>query len=120
MTPIIDELRTLSARRSASDALRRLHGEVPSLSASEIVNRVNDLSAATHAAESAGASEAEALARHAEEAAIAAADSAQDVEETAAALEEHGIEHTLHITEGAHSWDVWRAYLLELAPLLFK
>ena len=30
------------------------------------------------------------------------------------------IEHTSHFTEGAHEWRVWRNYLNELAPLLFK
>ncbi len=30
------------------------------------------------------------------------------------------IEHTNHFTEGAHEWRVWRNYLNELAPLLFK
>lgn len=30
------------------------------------------------------------------------------------------ITHTGHITEGAHEWRIWRNYLNELAPLLFK
>jgi enterochelin esterase family protein len=30
------------------------------------------------------------------------------------------IKHISHITEGAHEWRVWRNYLNELAPLLFK
>jgi enterochelin esterase-like enzyme len=30
------------------------------------------------------------------------------------------IRHTGHITEGAHEWRIWRNYLNELAPLLFK
>ncbi len=35
-------------------------------------------------------------------------------------LEQAGIEHTYLETEGAHHWRVWRRYLRELAPLLFK
>jgi enterochelin esterase family protein len=31
-----------------------------------------------------------------------------------------GIEHTFLATEGAHHWRVWRRYLRDLAPLLFK
>ena len=31
-----------------------------------------------------------------------------------------GIEHTFLETEGAHHWRVWRRYLRDLAPLLFK
>jgi len=30
------------------------------------------------------------------------------------------IKHVSHITEGAHEWRIWRNYLNELAPLLFK
>jgi enterochelin esterase family protein len=30
------------------------------------------------------------------------------------------IKHVAHITEGAHEWRIWRNYLHELAPLLFK
>ena len=30
------------------------------------------------------------------------------------------IKHISHITEGAHEWRIWRNYLNELAPLLFK
>jgi enterochelin esterase-like enzyme len=36
------------------------------------------------------------------------------------ALEQIGIEHTYLETEGAHHWRVWRRYLRDLAPLLFK
>jgi enterochelin esterase-like enzyme len=36
------------------------------------------------------------------------------------ALEQAGIEHTYLETEGAHHWRVWRRYLRDLAPLLFK
>lgn len=36
------------------------------------------------------------------------------------ALEHAGIEHTFVETEGAHHWRVWRRYLRDLAPLLFK
>ena len=37
-----------------------------------------------------------------------------------AALEQAGIEHTYRETDGAHHWRVWRRYLRDLAPLLFK
>lgn len=36
------------------------------------------------------------------------------------ALEKAGITHTYVETEGAHHWRVWRRYLRDLAPLLFK
>jgi enterochelin esterase family protein len=36
------------------------------------------------------------------------------------ALGKAGIEHTFLETEGAHHWRVWRRYLRDLAPLLFK
>jgi enterochelin esterase-like enzyme len=35
-------------------------------------------------------------------------------------LEERNIEHTVRYTEGAHTWIVWRQYLSDLLPLLFK
>ena len=35
-------------------------------------------------------------------------------------LKEKGIEHQWLLTEGNHSWPVWRVYLAELAPLLFQ
>lgn len=37
-----------------------------------------------------------------------------------AQLTEKGIQHTWLETEGDHSWPVWRRYLTEFAPLLFK
>ena len=36
------------------------------------------------------------------------------------ALDKAGIKHTYLETEGAHHWRVWRRYLRDLAPLLFK
>jgi enterochelin esterase-like enzyme len=36
------------------------------------------------------------------------------------ALTQAGIKHTYLETEGAHHWRVWRRYLRDLAPLLFK
>ena len=36
------------------------------------------------------------------------------------ALEEAGIKHTFLETDGAHHWRVWRRYLRDLAPVLFK
>ena len=35
-------------------------------------------------------------------------------------LDQAGIEHTYLETEGAHHWRVWRRYLRDVAPLLFK
>lgn len=35
-------------------------------------------------------------------------------------LDELGIHHTWHETEGGHSWDNWRRYLAAIAPLLFR
>ena len=35
-------------------------------------------------------------------------------------LEGMGIDHTFLETEGAHHWRVWRRYLRDIAPLLFK
>jgi len=35
-------------------------------------------------------------------------------------LKADGIEHVAHITEGAHEWRIWRRYLNEFVPLLFK
>jgi enterochelin esterase-like enzyme len=37
-----------------------------------------------------------------------------------ASLEKAGIEHTFRLTESRHEWVVWRHYLNEVAPLLFK
>ena len=35
-------------------------------------------------------------------------------------LQKHGIKHTFNLSEGRHEWTVWRQYLNEVAPLLFK
>ncbi len=35
-------------------------------------------------------------------------------------LQEVGIEHTYLLTEGGHSWPVWRDYLARFVPLLFQ
>ncbi len=35
-------------------------------------------------------------------------------------LDEVGIEHTWRLTEGNHSWPVWRDYLVEVLPLFFR
>lgn len=37
-----------------------------------------------------------------------------------ALLTEKHIRHTWRLSEGAHSWPVWRGYLAEFAPLLFQ
>jgi enterochelin esterase family protein len=36
-----------------------------------------------------------------------------------AALQENGIRHEFQVTEGNHSWPVWRRYLAEFVPRLF-
>ena len=36
------------------------------------------------------------------------------------ALTEHKIEHVFAPSEGAHNWRVWRVYLNQMAPLLFR
>jgi enterochelin esterase-like enzyme len=36
------------------------------------------------------------------------------------ALEKAGIQHVFLETEGAHHWRVWRRYLHDVAPLLFR
>ena len=41
-------------------------------------------------------------------------------EEFVAALKDKGIRHTWQLSEGGHSWPVWRGYLAEFAPLLFS
>lgn len=38
----------------------------------------------------------------------------------AAALKEMGVKHEYHETDGAHRWSVWRGYLGEFLPRLFK
>jgi enterochelin esterase family protein len=35
-------------------------------------------------------------------------------------LKNAGIDHTFRLTEGRHEWVVWRHYLNEVAPLLFR
>jgi enterochelin esterase-like enzyme len=37
-----------------------------------------------------------------------------------ALLESHHIQRTFRITEGQHEWHVWRQYLADFAPLLFR
>ena len=37
-----------------------------------------------------------------------------------AALDEAGIKHTYLVTDGGHSWPIWRDYLADFAPLLFR
>lgn len=37
-----------------------------------------------------------------------------------AALTSRGIKHEYHVTEGAHTWVVWKQYLRDYAQLLFK
>jgi enterochelin esterase family protein len=41
-------------------------------------------------------------------------------EEHVAALKEKGVNHQWHLTDGDHSWPVWRRYLAEFTPLLFQ
>jgi enterochelin esterase family protein len=40
--------------------------------------------------------------------------------EFAAWLKTQGITHTYQVTEGSHNWSVWRRYLAELTPQLFR
>jgi len=35
-------------------------------------------------------------------------------------LTDKGIQHTFKVTEGNHSWPVWRRYLADFAPLVFR
>jgi enterochelin esterase family protein len=35
-------------------------------------------------------------------------------------LAKHGVKHEFKLTEGRHEWTVWRHYLNDVAPLLFK
>jgi enterochelin esterase-like enzyme len=35
-------------------------------------------------------------------------------------LKQHGIKHTLRETPGAHTWIVWREYLRDVGPMLFR
>jgi enterochelin esterase-like enzyme len=37
-----------------------------------------------------------------------------------AALEKHGIHRQFTVTEGDHTWPVWRGYLADLLPILFQ
>jgi enterochelin esterase-like enzyme len=39
--------------------------------------------------------------------------------EFAQLLETSGVKHTFRVSDGAHTWQVWRRYLNEVAPLLF-
>ena len=41
-------------------------------------------------------------------------------EEFIAMLKEKNIRHQWHLSDGSHSWPVWRIYLGELTPKLFK
>ncbi len=41
-------------------------------------------------------------------------------EEFIALLKDNNLRHEWHLTEGGHSWPVWRLYFAELAPKLFK
>jgi enterochelin esterase family protein len=40
-------------------------------------------------------------------------------DQLAVLLKDKGIRHTFKITDGDHSWPVWRGYLAQFAPLLF-
>jgi enterochelin esterase-like enzyme len=41
-------------------------------------------------------------------------------EEFISTLKEKGVRHEWHLTDGDHSWPVWRIYLGDLAPRLFR
>jgi enterochelin esterase family protein len=36
------------------------------------------------------------------------------------ALQTYGVKHTYVETEGRHEWTVWRQYLRDIAPMLFR
>lgn len=40
--------------------------------------------------------------------------------EFVSSLKKQKIDHEFHLTEGNHSWPIWRAYLAEFAPRLFR
>lgn len=42
------------------------------------------------------------------------------VKEFSAQFAAAGVKHTFKVTDGAHTWQVWRRYLNETAPLLFQ
>jgi enterochelin esterase family protein len=42
------------------------------------------------------------------------------MEETEAMLKSKNVKHTYLVTAGNHSWPVWRKYLADFAPLLFR
>ncbi|MEO5915057.1 MAG: alpha/beta hydrolase-fold protein [Luteolibacter sp.] len=44
----------------------------------------------------------------------------KDAEKFHALLEKHGIRSQWTLTEGTHEWSVWRSYLRDFAPLLFR
>jgi enterochelin esterase family protein len=41
-------------------------------------------------------------------------------ESLAKLLADHGVKATFHSTDGVHNWSLWREYLHETAPLLFR
>ena len=43
----------------------------------------------------------------------------ESVKQFAGQLQASGVKHTFKVTEGAHTWHVWRRYLSEVTPLLF-
>lgn len=43
----------------------------------------------------------------------------ENAKQLSASLKEHSVEHELVITEGNHSWPVWRKYFAQFSPMLF-
>lgn len=43
----------------------------------------------------------------------------KQMERSEGLLKQKKIKHTYRVTEGNHSWPVWRRYLAEFVPLLF-
>ena len=41
-------------------------------------------------------------------------------QEFIALLKEKNLRHQWHLTDGNHSWPVWRKYLAEFVPMLFR
>ena len=37
-----------------------------------------------------------------------------------AAMEKHHVKREFRVTEGTHAWPVWREYLSDFVPLLFR
>lgn len=43
-----------------------------------------------------------------------------DYQKFDAVMQQHGIKRQFRLTEGSHTWPLWRGYFVEFAPLLFR